>query len=126
MLLGAAALGPLTHYAIWVRFEVDYLPWLPMFALLQIVLPLALHYLGLSFLEAAVSSFILQTVYITTTFASIALYRLAFHPLRKFPGPFWARLSCFWRVKVFTEEGDRAYLVLDKLHKKYGDVVRVG
>ncbi|CAI6337189.1 unnamed protein product [Periconia digitata] len=51
-----------------------------------------------------------------------AIYRLYFHPLAKFPGPFWARLSVFpswWN----TRYGDR-HLWLYSLQEKYGPEFR--
>ncbi|KAL2412762.1 Cytochrome P450 monooxygenase ataY [Exophiala dermatitidis] len=52
-----------------------------------------------------------------------AIYRLYFHPLSHYKGPLLWRISIlpslYW---VWT--GDR-HLVIDKLHKKYGKVVRV-
>ncbi|KAL1640901.1 hypothetical protein SLS58_006517 [Diplodia intermedia] len=56
---------------------------------------------------------------------SMLVYRAFFHRLRRFPGPFAARLTRFW--SVYKSSKDLQYhLVLEELHKKYGDVVRVG
>jgi hypothetical protein len=55
---------------------------------------------------------------------SIALYRLFFHPLRKYPGPFLARLSKLWLASV-CRDGETLRVVRE-LHKKYGDIVRIG
>ncbi|KAF9063652.1 cytochrome P450 [Rhodocollybia butyracea] len=57
---------------------------------------------------------------------AVALYRLFFHPLRQYPGPLLAAVtqgyqSYFNVVKV----GGLVYQ-LDKLHKIYGPVVRIG
>ncbi|PVH94268.1 cytochrome P450 [Periconia macrospinosa] len=51
-----------------------------------------------------------------------AIYRLYFHPLAKFPGPFWARISTFpswWHTRF----GDR-HLWLYSLQEKYGPEFR--
>ncbi|OAA45609.1 Cytochrome P450 family protein [Metarhizium rileyi] len=54
----------------------------------------------------------------------VAFYRLTFHPLAKVPGPRWAAISSFWHARQIAR-GRMAQLGLE-LHKKYGDVVRVG
>jgi len=57
-------------------------------------------------------------------FASIAVYRHFFHQLRGFPGPKIAGITKFWHAyKCLPGQN---YLVLDELHKKYGDFVRTG
>ena len=55
---------------------------------------------------------------------SMSIYRVLFHRARKFPGPFWASVTKLWAFSVVLKgEYPRT---LRKLHKKYGDVVRVG
>jgi tryprostatin B 6-hydroxylase len=55
---------------------------------------------------------------------SMSVYRAFFHRLGGYPGPFLARLSQLWRVwKNLRAEH---YRVLDELHRKYGEYVRVG
>jgi hypothetical protein len=58
-------------------------------------------------------------------FASMLIYRALFHRLNRFPGPFAARLSNFWITSKGAKNMD-TYLQVQKLHEKYGDVVRVG
>jgi hypothetical protein len=58
-------------------------------------------------------------------YASMIIYRAAFHRLNIFPGPFAARLSNFWITSKGAKNMD-TYLQVQKLHEKYGDVVRVG
>lgn len=52
------------------------------------------------------------------------VYRLAFHPLSKYPGPLFAALSD-WYTVYWIAEGGR-HLEFDKQHKKYGKFVRFG
>jgi hypothetical protein len=40
------------------------------------------------------------------------------------PGPFAAKLSRFYDIKV--KASGKSYLLIDELHKKYGNVVRTG
>lgn len=56
---------------------------------------------------------------------SMLIYRGWFHRLSRFPGPFWARLSnmyitfhAFKKLRLFEE--------VQQLHRKYGDIVRIG
>lgn len=57
-------------------------------------------------------------------FISLIGYRLLFHPLQSFPGPFTARMSTIW---VFRESWPdlRLYVKLRKIHDRYGDFVRI-
>ncbi|OTB04039.1 hypothetical protein M426DRAFT_59198 [Hypoxylon sp. CI-4A] len=50
-------------------------------------------------------------------------YNLYFHPLAKYPGPFWARASLLWRF-WHTMRG-RSHCVIQQTHEKYGPVFRV-
>ncbi|KAI1323877.1 putative cytochrome P450 [Xylariaceae sp. FL0255] len=51
------------------------------------------------------------------------IYNLYFHPLRNFPGPFWARASLLWRIARSTDGKFHRHIEL--CHRKYGDVFRV-
>ncbi|KAI1355387.1 cytochrome protein [Xylaria sp. FL0043] len=72
-----------------------------------------------TFQWAIVTTLFLSTLYIVGT----AVYNLYFHPLAKFPGPFWARVSLFWRF--WHTMGGRSHREIEKQHKKYGSVFRV-
>jgi hypothetical protein len=123
----AAVAGPLSHHLIWIRYEWD--SFSPRIAAAAIALqPLALLFLrlaGLNLIQSLVTLAVLQTSYLGSLFTSIALYRLFFHPTRRFPGPFWARLWQWWKVSQFAKS-EKGYLVVHELHQKYGDVVRIG
>jgi hypothetical protein len=94
------------------------------FVLLQPIIFMTLVILQHGILKSAVLLLILNLSYLLPLFFSIALYRLFFHPLKNVPGPFWARLSMFWKMKRLTEEDQ--YTLVDAMHKEYGDVVRMG
>lgn len=55
-----------------------------------------------------------------------AIYRLTLHPLAKFPGPLWARISSIYGM-TYDLTADRGYaLTFPALHEKYGMVDRIG
>ncbi|KAF7312090.1 Protein kinase domain-containing protein [Mycena indigotica] len=57
--------------------------------------------------------------------ASVILYRISpFHPLASYPGPFIARISKLWLAAIAMSGKQHVYY--RDLHRRYGDVVRVG
>ncbi|KAL5534887.1 hypothetical protein ACEPAF_2977 [Sanghuangporus sanghuang] len=57
--------------------------------------------------------------------ASVILYRLSpWHPLAKYPGPLFAKISKFW-VAYRTSKG-KLHIDFKSLHEQYGPYVRVG
>ena len=58
-------------------------------------------------------------------YTSILLYRAFFHRLSRFPGPFLARLSNFY-VTSLSVRKMQLHREVEKLHKLYGDYVRLG
>jgi hypothetical protein len=58
-------------------------------------------------------------------FSSIIVYRVSFHRLRKFPGPTLAGVTS-WYANVLSAKKLHNFEVVDKLHRQYGDYVRVG
>ncbi|KAI1336875.1 cytochrome P450 [Xylariaceae sp. FL0016] len=77
------------------------------------------HYLFKGLVWAACS-------YVATILSSIVLYRVFFHRLTAagFDGPWCARVSKLWHVWAVRHSTN--HLVLDELHKQYGDFVRTG
>lgn len=57
-------------------------------------------------------------------FGSLLIYRLFFHPLRRFPGPFGAKVTSLWLTTKVTNHD--AHKVSLELYRKYGPFVRVG
>ena len=57
-------------------------------------------------------------------FTSIIIYRIFFHRLRYFPGPFFAKVSKLWHVGKLLQKPN--FILLDELHEAYGDFVRIG
>jgi len=55
-----------------------------------------------------------------TYFASLAIYRLYFHPLSKFPGPKLAAITRYYEAYFdIIQNGQYVFKIAD-LHKKYG------
>jgi hypothetical protein len=67
----------------------------------------------------------LVAFHIVGLFTSISIYRLFFHQLSEFRGPFIARLSNFYLTWLSAK---RLHLheEIDVLHSRYGDYVRIG
>ncbi|KAJ5682561.1 hypothetical protein N7462_005726 [Penicillium macrosclerotiorum] len=77
---------------------------------------------------------ILSLVTVTNIFLSLIAYVVLkfvfqivhyrfFHPLAKFPGPFWASVTRLWIAKQNLQETE--YLTVYNLAKEYGPVVRI-
>ncbi|KAL4862395.1 hypothetical protein BDV12DRAFT_45537 [Aspergillus spectabilis] len=63
--------------------------------------------------------------HITGIYGSILIYRALFHRLSRFPGPFLAGLSNIY-VTALSARKLHLYEEVEKLHKQYGDYVRLG
>lgn len=57
--------------------------------------------------------------------ASISIYRLLFHRLHRFPGPFWSRLSRFYDA-FLAGRRMQYHVEIETLHDQYGDFIRTG
>lgn len=53
-----------------------------------------------------------------STLVAKGIYNRYFHPLRDFPGPFWASVSDFWKLYICSTK--ESHTISIKLHKKYG------
>lgn len=56
---------------------------------------------------------------------SMVVYRLLFHRLRSFPGPFWARVTNFYATSLSAKKL-HLFEEVKALHGQYGDYVRLG
>ena len=124
----ATLLGPLTHILLWSRIDLDSNSHELLLVANLIVLlgPIFLYIKGCHLVEALFLSWTVDICYTSSLLLSIAVYRAYVHPLRHYAGPFWARVTVFWKVKHFRASDFRAFAVVDKLHRKFGDVVRIG
>jgi hypothetical protein len=62
--------------------------------------------------------------YLFGLYSSIVIYRASFHRTRKFPGPKLAGLTKLWHV--WQSRNSKNFLVLQRLHERYGELVRTG
>ncbi|KAI9745627.1 MAG: hypothetical protein M1818_001161 [Claussenomyces sp. TS43310] len=85
---------------------------------------LQLRYRHAQWFQAITLSCQIWTVYAGALFTSITIYRVFFHRLRHFDGPVLARISKLWHVAHCLDS--KNYLLLERLHEQYGDVVRTG
>ena len=66
----------------------------------------------------------IASAYMVPLYTSMLVYRIFFHPLRKFPGPFMYKVSKLWHVLKLIKRNNCH--VLEDLHQQYGDFVRTG
>ncbi|OBT38604.1 hypothetical protein VE00_11101 [Pseudogymnoascus sp. WSF 3629] len=76
-------------------------------------------------IEAGKATIVASTSYFVALTLSILSYRVFFHPLRHFPGPFSARLTKLTHVARLLPNSDN-FAQAHQLHQKYGEIVRVG
>ncbi|KAM6480632.1 cytochrome P450 [Trichoderma sp. SZMC 28011] len=72
--------------------------------------------------QGTLSATIISLSYFLGLFTSIAVYRLFFHRLRRFPGPLAAKLTKFYGP--YKARGGKSHIHFVELFEKYGDVVR--
>ncbi|CZR50296.1 uncharacterized protein PAC_00168 [Phialocephala subalpina] len=127
VLLLAIVAGLASHQG-FRKYEPTISGFLGVFFSLQAIIFLGIVIRHGSTLEYLVSGAMLTTmfgvIYLGVLGLSIVLYRVYLHPLRHYPGP---KLSRITKIEWFFRARDgHFYLHVNKLHKKYGDVVRVG
>jgi hypothetical protein len=126
--LAASAAGILTHLLVVRNIEVErYLR--SMIAIFPILI-LVLTYQSSAFWEISLEASATRVAVVSASFfagltSSMLLYRIFFHPLRHFPGPFPARVTKLYGTWL---AGRRVmyYKDLAEMHDKYGDFVRTG
>jgi cytochrome P450 family 628 len=76
-----------------------------------------------SYVEAGKIAAVGTASYFTALSTSILIYRVFFHPLRNFPGPFTAKLSKITHV-LRIAKSSKNYLLNEEMFEKYGPFVR--
>lgn len=123
----AAALGILFHVTVVRYLDVDNF----MYTFLALLwaasaLVTSAHLLiGFSFISACARVLLLAISFDAGLFLSMAVYRVFFHRLRKFPGPFGAKVSRFYSAYLVGKDV-KYYKEVEKMHQKYGDFIRTG
>lgn len=105
-------------YRLWRLFSVYLLAWVGLVGIY-------VNVFRLSWLYALGTAWFAGFCFNVGLASSIAAYRLLFHRLRRFPGPWGAKLSRFYAVSL-ASKGLQYHLELQKLHDQYGDFVRTG
>ena len=82
--------------------------------------------LDVSFLVATAKSSLACLSFLTGVGAATMIYRSFFHRLRRFPGPWGAKVSRLYSVWISKRSGFKYHLELEKLHVEFGDFVRTG
>lgn len=67
---------------------------------------------------------IISASYFLGLFTSILVYRIFFHRLRRFPGPFAAKITKLYGPYLALDR--KPHLHWSKLFDKYGDIIRIG
>lgn len=119
-------LGVATHLAVFIRGEWHMqAPFLfKLYALVYVGSFAVLRCFPASFNNFYLTTNTFFLYYMSGLFSSICIYRRYFHRLRHFPGPPLAGITKFWHV--WQCRTGQNYLVIEKLRKKYGPVIRTG
>ena len=123
----AALLGLITHL-LFIRGEhhEEGPLWLRLYILVPIILfagQLASGHAQAQ--EAAIAVLWVMISFSASLTTSVLIYRIFFHRLGSFPGPFLAKTTKFWHVSKVVQKSDN-FRQLDTLYHKYGDFVRTG
>ena len=123
----AACLGVLSHVGGFIHGE-HHIHSSMYFALYTLILALLfgaqLFWSDGDFAEARDMTLFLAFAYAGALFGSMLIYRIFFHRLRHFRGPYMAKVSKFWNVAhVFRSKN---YRLMEDMRRSYGDFVRTG
>ena len=79
---------------------------------------------GNSYTHSLQTSSEVVSAYLIGLFGSLLLYRIFLSPLKKFPGPWLAKVSAF--NFSFQAQNGKGHFAFHRLHHKYGEFVRIG
>jgi hypothetical protein len=116
-------LGPLLaitiHYLVLQKLEVDHLA-------LHIIVVSCVAYGALAYCISLASATLMASSFWVPLWLIIGAYRAFFHPLRRYPGPFNARLSKWWTVKQNWDTNLHFHRTQQQMQTDYGNYVRTG
>lgn len=124
----AIASGIISHLLIFIRGEWHL--WTSQIVQVHSLIALSIFAIAYQMqgmnklVDAAISTLVLCTAYTVTLCTSITIYRIFFHRLKTFRGPFLASVTKFWHV--WQCRTSQNHLVLDQLRETYGNIVRTG
>ncbi|KAH0612790.1 uncharacterized protein H6S33_009170 [Morchella sextelata] len=128
LVLYSILLGINSHLGYFIHGDHDHLSgtfFIGSFLIPSLIFGVFHKHLGIAIIEALTLTATIWTSFLAGLTASIITYRLLFHPLRKFPGPFGAKVTKWWSVVNAAKTLQNHELGMD-LHAKYGDFVRTG
>ncbi|KAF8537451.1 cytochrome P450 [Trichophaea hybrida] len=118
MVFLSSVLGAFATHLLVLHREID-------FHVLHLLGLYLVVFAALAYNLTPLSALVCAAYYNATLTASILTHRLLLHRLRRFPGPLGAKVSKIW-LMLQTWKKPQMHLLTDKLHKEYGDFVRVG
>ena len=125
--LAAVAAGVTTHLGFFIRNEhhLHGLMYMKIFLLAFLTAIIAIVRVNNeAFGTAFTKTGALTAYYLGGLYTSLLVYRIFFHPLKRFPGPFGNKIGNLW-FSMQLGNAD-AYMKVLNLHKKYGSFVRIG
>lgn len=120
--------GVAVHHTVFRCYEIDGYAWQLVFVHLGAMAALLASYIQTGEHQLASALFrvlVVANAYFVGVASSILLYRALFHPLHRFPGPFGAKLTRFYSMRTAIKSM-KNYEDVQRLHRVYGDIVRVG
>ncbi|KAK8201410.1 cytochrome P450 [Phyllosticta capitalensis] len=123
-----AMLGCLFHISTQ-SIELDHSGWtlLALYNGLVVATAVLLSQFGnFGVVKAASNAIIFCWAILIGLLCSIIIKRLVLSPLRKYPGPFLAKVTKFYTCSLQIKSGNQLFKEIRKMHLEYGDIVRTG
>lgn len=128
LVLSATTLGVLSHVSIFRSLPVEEHLYSLLSFYAAVVIAVAIAYLSLtefSPIQALFRIGCIASAFNAGLASSIAIYRLFFHRLRAFPGPWLSKLSRFYDAYL-AGRNVQYNVEIARMHHEYGDFIRTG